>query len=134
MTKTFAKTFTQHWIGDALRSRWLAFICILLLSLMASSALQLWRGPWRALSMTCRGVLACKAGKASQAKDSQSLTLLIRRELFVNPTWTEFVEALRQTQDARYRISGRNRAGYISHLSPMQYEQPWYGAQRKKAA
>jgi hypothetical protein len=78
--------------------------------------------------------LACKAGKASQAKDSQSLTLLIRRELFVNPTWTEFVEALRQTQDARYRISGRNRAGYISHLSPMQYEQPWYGAQRKKAA
>ncbi|MBW8307358.1 MAG: HupE/UreJ family protein [Thiobacillus sp.] len=38
MTKTFVMTFTQHWIGDALRSRWLAFICILLLSLMASSA------------------------------------------------------------------------------------------------
>ena len=38
MTKTFAITFTQQWIGDALRSRWLAFICIFLLSLMASSA------------------------------------------------------------------------------------------------
>jgi len=28
------------------------------------------------------------------------------RELFVNPAWTELVEALRQTQDERYRISG----------------------------
>ena len=31
-------TFTQQWIGAALRSRCLAFICILLLGLMASSA------------------------------------------------------------------------------------------------
>ncbi|MFZ3043412.1 MAG: HupE/UreJ family protein, partial [Thiobacillus sp.] len=38
MTRTFAMTFTQQWIGDALRSRWLAFICIVLLGLMASSA------------------------------------------------------------------------------------------------
>jgi len=38
MTRTFAMPLTQQWIGDALRSRWLAFICILLLSLIASSA------------------------------------------------------------------------------------------------
>jgi len=38
MTKTFAMTFSQQWIGAALSSRWLAFIGILLLSLMATSA------------------------------------------------------------------------------------------------
>ena len=55
------------------------------------------------------------ADKAAKVSPEQ-MEILIRRELFVNPVRTEFVEALRKTQGERYRISGINRAGSIGWL------------------
>jgi hypothetical protein len=90
---------------------WAAALVLALLSGLMLALMGVLRPGW---SANYRGHPVMDRAAADDFQVRQPpIVLLIWRELFVNPARTELVEALRQTQDERYRISGINRAGSI---------------------